>query len=108
MSRGSHDRDAADGSIEVLGLHRLPKQLGFHEAPAHAMVERRAAIRSNAVVTVAKLPQDRIGTRVPTGPAERRISVHVPGLHRGAHIKEKLDCDLAANSRCAMEGRFTL
>src|SRR6185295_16069213 len=45
----------------------------------------------NVEVTVAKLSKDRDWAQMPTGPRERRISIHILRVDGRAGVKQKLD-----------------
>ena len=54
-------------------------------------------------ISKEKLSQDSCGPQVPTGPRQRRISIHVPGVDSGACIQQSLNRLFLAKSGCAMK-----
>jgi hypothetical protein len=72
------------------------------------VIEGRITIWVNREVAIAELSEDRIRARVPTRPAERRISIHIFYIDRGTCFQEKLDGRFAAERSGSMKRRFTL
>src|ERR1039457_7393671 len=60
----------------------------------------------NAKIPITKLPENRHWTQMPTGPRERRISIHVLGVNRRASVQQKLDGLFVAESSRAVKWRL--
>ena len=75
----------------------FPAQIGFHAD----------IVRVNGKVTVTEFPENGAGAEVPTGPCERRISIHVFDVDDRACIQEKLDGLFGAEGCGTVERSFT-
>ena len=75
---------------------RLSQQMGLHAG----------IVRMNPELPITKQPQDRGRTQIPTGPAERGIAIHIPGIKSGAGLPQELDHRFAAEGGGPVERRF--
>src|ERR1700730_18846773 len=77
---------------------RFAKQIGIHRLPPWA----------NRKVSIAEFSQNRVRSRVPTGPTKRRLSVHIFGIDLCACIQQKLNGLFSTEGSSPMKGRFGL
>ena len=58
-------------SVPTLAATGHPWEIPFHEAPAGAVIERGIAIRTDVVVAVTQLTENRVRASMPARPCER-------------------------------------
>src|SRR6266478_175199 len=92
---------ANSNSVRIRRLEvGLAEQIGLH---ATSVVWMNAEI---AEISIAQLSQNRDRARIPTGPGEWRVSVHILGIDHGASIEQELDSLLITEGCGAVERRL--
>ena len=101
----THKVDLPTQVIFGTEIQKMPEQLNvwFTEQ----VRRHRAPIWPNMKVTVTEHSEDGIRTRIPTGPAEWGISVHVFRLNVCSRIQQHLDRFFSAKGRSTVQRCFT-